>query len=476
MFLDLGLFGKAILPRVLSQATPQFHNQIFDLLLSDSRRRGVIAPRGHAKSTICSLLYPLYRTLFKHPDEQRFILIVSERQNQAKDFLASIKFHLETNPYVHRYFGDITQDVNWTQDDIITKNNVRIVAAGTGQRLRGINFRSQRPTDVILDDFESEKNTLTQEIRQQNQDWIAGTIEPTLDPILGRLTAIGTIAHQDTYLAKLPKDPRFNENYLFFQAIMDGKAIWPERYSKKMLMAELDALRAVGKEHIWYREYMNEPRNPEDAGFKNEDFRYWDGEIKVKAGYPVLVERHENGKTSERPVNVFVGVDPAISKRGDYTTIVPVAIDAEGNLYVDDYYRGRAEPHEIIEKLFEFKFKYAPTVFAIETTAYQQALVSFLKREMQLRGIYFPVRELKPRDQKNVRLLALEPFVKAHQLHMKKRHTELEAEMQAFPKGQHDDLLDGLWNAQHFATAPVRDWTDWDEGREPFVPDSWRVL
>ena len=460
-------------PRVLSKKIPKFHEEIYAVLRDTSlKRRAIIAPRGHSKSTLASFIYPMYEICFNNPEEPKFIVIVSESQDQAVNFLSNIKSNLEDNPRIHHYFGNLVGD-NWTQDDIVTSNNVRIKAIGSRQKIRGINFRSRRPTHIILDDFESELNSLTPENRNRNKDWVAGAVEPSMDDD-GILTAIGTIVHQDSYLSDVQGDKSFR--HLFYRALNDnGDPLWPERFPRQRLIEVRESYRARGLIHMYYQEYMNEPRNPEEQAFSKENIQYWDGSVSVQNGESIITI-YEGDDAITKPVNVFVGVDLAISSRGDFNVVMPIALDSEGNIYVEDYLRARIEPHMLIDELFKFKFRYAPLMFIIETTAYQQALVSFLRKSQQERRVFFPVREVKPRLAKDIRLMSLEPYFVSKKVFLKPSHAELESELLAFPKGKNDDTLDALHNAITFGSKAMRSTLDIDNRRFGEPAPSWRVL
>jgi len=456
----MGKFGRAILPNILKQASPEFHQEVYALLNNPrAHKRAVIAPRGHAKSVCDSIVYPLHRHLFKRQSETRYTLIGSETQDQAVNFLTTIKGELETNPIIHRHFGNLVGG-KWTQDFITLSNGGAIRAIGSGQRVRGTNYKAQRPTDVILDDIESEYNTLTFEARKRVQDWVAGAVEPSMDPD-GYLTVAGTIVHQDAFLAIIKEDPTYHR--LFYQAIMDGKALWPERYPLEKLNQILESYRARGQAHMFYQEYMNEPRNPEEQAFRKEDFRYWEGEIFVKNRKSFIRLKRDNGETIVKPVNVYLGVDLAIGTRGDFNVIAPLAIDSQGNMYLEDYVRVRAQPWEIIDEIFRHHQLYAPSLIIVETVAYQKALVSYLRREMGQRNIYLPVKE-EPHPEgggkEKIRHLALEPYFKQGLVHFKRRHHEAESEFLAWPKATNDDLADAIWLAHLYATRPVEQWSE----------------
>ena len=88
---DIGWFGKYCFPTALAKDTPSFHRDIYKNLKDDETKRVLIAaPRGTAKSTVCSLIFPLYKIAYKKPDEDLFIVVVSESQAQSVNFLSRI--------------------------------------------------------------------------------------------------------------------------------------------------------------------------------------------------------------------------------------------------------------------------------------------------------------------------------------------------------------------------------------------------
>ena len=76
---NMALFGKHCFPTALKKATPPFHNEVYANLSNDEKRRVLIAaPRGTAKSTVTTLIFPLWKAAFKRSDEDLFMVIVSE--------------------------------------------------------------------------------------------------------------------------------------------------------------------------------------------------------------------------------------------------------------------------------------------------------------------------------------------------------------------------------------------------------------
>ena len=73
---NIGIFGKIAMPTAYKKETPPFHNEIYEVLGNKDYKRVLIAaPRSTAKSTIVSLVLPVYEVMHKKPDEDLFIVI-----------------------------------------------------------------------------------------------------------------------------------------------------------------------------------------------------------------------------------------------------------------------------------------------------------------------------------------------------------------------------------------------------------------
>ncbi|HAT64124.1 MAG TPA: hypothetical protein DCS66_05920, partial [Flavobacteriaceae bacterium] len=158
---DLIAFGQLFLPDDFMKSKPApFHYEVGGLFLNSTiRRLCLVLPRGHTKSTLAKAAL-LHRLCFNPKGKNEFAAWVSEEQGQAVDHLKYIKSHLEYNPALNYYFGDMVGS-KWTEKEITTSKGDRIIAKGTSQRLRGRSELGLRYTKIILDDFESELNTKT---------------------------------------------------------------------------------------------------------------------------------------------------------------------------------------------------------------------------------------------------------------------------------------------------------------------------
>ena len=237
---DLITFGKLFSPQdFLASESPPFHHEVGKIMLDRSNQQvGLVLPRDHAKSTLAATAV-LHKILFATKDRPEFICWVGEAQDQAIDNVRWVQNHIEINPAIHYYFGDL-QGAKWTKTDFSTKNGCRMIAKGTSQRLRGKKELSTRYTGIILDDFESEGNTKTAEGRLGIKNWVTAAVYPAIDFDKGGfLWCNGTIVHWDSFLNNIVVSHReskkanndFAWKVITYKAIEEGKPIWPSRWS-----------------------------------------------------------------------------------------------------------------------------------------------------------------------------------------------------------------------------------------------------
>ena len=228
-------------------------------------------------------------------------------------------------------------------------------------------------------------------------------------------------------------------------------------------MAKKASLISRGLGHLYHQEFRNRPSDPEELSFKDEDFCYWDGEIKLdESGQPWVhitwMYANGDGERFEhplvKPVNTYCGVDLNAKDHGDFGWLQPIGIDPDENVFCEDYIRRRMDSHYVIEELFKLDLLYNFELVTIETVAYQEQLKREFLRLQNVRGTYIPVRGEPKRAKKSLCHEELIPIHRRHKLWIKKHHTVLENEMRGYPKPPTDDGLDGLWLAYRWADVP----------------------
>ena len=448
---NMGLFGKYCFPTALKKDTPAFHDEVYAALKDEGKRRvAIAAPRGTAKSTTTTLIYPLWRIAFKKTDEDLFMVIISESQAQSINFLSRIKYHLQFSDKFREIFGDLgpTTAKRWTGTDVVLANGARIVAVGTGQRVRGFIEGDTRPNLIIVDDFESELNAFTGEARAKNRKWMTEAVIPSLSDE-GKICMIGTVISEDCFLYWVKGSSSWN---VLWYAIWDDdeESIWPVRFPKSRILEIKREFESVGNINGFYQEYMNVAQSPDSAPFKPEWIQLHHYDYEIRNGQGVLVRKKGN-EEEVKPVEVYCGVDPASSLRAtaDFFVIATIAVDNDNNKYIVDIYRKRISPAEQPRLVLDTYKKYKPRRMRIETVAYQEALRAATRDLMQRENIYIPGLEkgVKPRNRKSERLLSLVPMVAKKQFYFRSQDLTAQQEFLSYPKGRHDDIMDAVWTA-----------------------------
>jgi len=442
------------------------------------RLLNIIAPRGHAKSTIAAGIFPIHHLVFGG-EGPKFIVLVSKTQGHAIRLLDTIKAALNYSPNLHRlwgYHGESTAK-RWSRQEILLDTGDYILCRGTGQMVRGLKQGDQRPTLIVLDDPEDENNTKTAEAMESNLKWLLQGLEPALDAMKGRLVVIGTPQHERSMVMVLKE--MYGWKTYHYSAEHDPEKeipLWEGMWPWQKLMEKRKAAASINRLSVYFREWLCKVLADEDQLFKETYWRdrYYDGHAVVsEEGEAFLQMTYPEER--KIPINIFMGIDPAtsLSESADYFAIVAVGVDKQNNRYVLPYIRSRLAPSNAIEVIQKEYAKLKAKRVNIETTAAQETFRDILRN---MEGVYIPGLGIghKPREKKKKRYMELlEPYFYKGKVWIKKDMQALIDELVMFPKGQHDDLLDalylafkGAYRATHEVVKPKTDLERFIEERE----------
>ncbi len=458
------------------------HKEIFTLLLQMTKQRkgrlAIAAPRGHAKSTIVSLVYVLWRVLYS---KEKLVLIASNTITQAMALLKDIKHQLKNNALIIDDFPEICRAKKpkpWRDSRIQLPNGAMIRVYGAGQNPRGIKNDKDRPGLIIADDLENEEQAQSEEQRDKLRSWFRKTLLNTGHPYTN-VVVIGTILHQDSLLAalvdrdrspgwngrkykaveKFSDNPQLWEKWAsifrghddyegsagpdaaksYFKAnrqqMLEGtKVLWPEldSYYELMVMRESEGTRSFQSEK------QNEPIDPQQCIFKEEDFVFWDDEYRD-------VQRLIQSINSRA---YFYGAcDPSMGKstRGDYTAIVILLRDDDSQInYVIAADLLHCSPSQTIDKITEYARMYEFENFAIETNNFQELMVDDLEKRIVACRRRLPIHKITSRSNKQSRIASLEPYIKQGNIRFCRKHRQLLSQLTQFPLAKNDDGPDAL--------------------------------
>jgi predicted phage terminase large subunit-like protein len=485
-------FAEVYLKINCSAPYSSMHLEIFQQLLeitgSRKARVAIAAPRGHAKSTIVSLIYVLWCVLHQ---KEKLILIVSNTTEQAATLLKDIKSQLRDNPLIVTDFPEICRGKKpkpWRDTKIQLPNGAMICAYGAGQSPRGIKNDKDRPGLIICDDLENEEQAESEEQREKLKSWFSGTLLNT-GYHKTNVIVVGTILNHNSLLAHLVDSEttpgwegktykavvsfsdlpehwerwsaifRSNEMFLrstgpkaarkYFDAyknqmLKGTEVLWPEWDSYYDLMV----LRETEGDIYFQREKQNTPLDPRQCIFKKDNMLFWDKEFRDTQH---LIEAI--GKRGR----FFGACDPSLgrSAKNDYTAIIILLKDMRSKImYVIAADLLHCTPDQTLQRIIQYTQMYRFTQFAIESNNFQELLVDDLKRRLRETGQALKIKPLNHSSHKQARISSLEPYVTQGLVRFDSKHQELLRQLTQFPMAKNDDGPDALEMAVEIARKP----------------------
>lgn len=414
----------------------------------------MLMPRGHFKSTFFTVSAPIWLLL---QDQEKRILILNARWDNARSFLFEITQQLKNNPMLHWLFPEtlawLELSDRWTADSITlprktAKKEPSIMTSGVGAHLVSQHF------DLIIgDDLVDNENTMTKDQLDKTINFWKQSL--SLLEVYGESDywLIGTRWHDGDLYGYLLKHIPEELHVIKRQAILeDGTPYFPSMFS----LEALQKIRKAQGTYIFSCQYMNEPVDEEDAIFRREWVRYAPHAVKMYQqdgwwkAFIVVHNKLMPGGYEEREIQIYAGIDPAIGERdyNDYTAIAVIGIDQiTGMVYLIDLVYDRLNPKGQIDALFAINKKWHPICIAVETIAYQKALKFWADNFSIKEHIYAPFVETKSDWNKMRRIQMMQPLWEAGGVEVLEscpHQSDFEYEMFRFPKGEHDDILDAL--------------------------------
>lgn len=343
----------------------------------------IMAFRGSGKSSWISVAYVLHQALF---GRAKNILLVSESEDLALEWLRTIRDELETNPLIRLFFGTVKGKV-WTDRRLILANKVRIKAIGIGAQIRG-----RRPDLIICDDIESRELARTPLNRRELKTWFWNTLRPALHKH-GRIFVVGTAVHRDCLLqdlvvgtSKLGKKGWIVRKFPASSGRnATGTASWPAWMDLKELRAILEDLKSSPEPGAYAREFDCEPVAESDLIFHPKHLRKCS---------PITPEQAQ-----ELGLFIFMTLDPALGEkeRNDPAAYHVAGVHTRGALagryQILDLLRGRWGFDRMLDIGHTLYLKWYVRLWIYEGVGFQNVITPAV-RKLQRDVWHHPVRLL----------------------------------------------------------------------------------
>lgn len=437
---------------------PDFHRTAWGVYVSDVLQAGVAAPRGHAKSTSLTHVYTLANACFKVED---YMIVISTNEELAIEHLGDITRELTENEELIADFG-VKGFVTNSKTEIIVEfldgHQFRILARGSGQKMRGRKWRGKRPGLIVCDDLEDDEQVENKERRDKFRRWFFRAVKPALRRG-GKLRIHGTILHEDSLLARLIKDPEWNTLFYKAHASFDdfSDILWPEQFSEAGLRSIRQGFIEQFDSSGYSQEYLNDPFDNTEAYLKKDYF--------------LAMEP----KDFAREVKKCIGIDFAISKKdkANRTSMTTAGQTAENVLLFIDQRVGRWDTIEIMDEMFALQATHDPYAFFVEDGSIWKAIEPMLNLEMRKREVFLNCVPMSPMTDKATKGRSLQKRMKSDSCRFDKNaiwYAGYEAELLRFT-GYSDAVLDDQFDSsaivsRGFDEMPMLDEEDFMDEEE----------
>ena len=457
-------------------SVPDFHIDIYKDLMSNKRLYYVTAPSEFAKTTVCTLIYPLYQIIyFKEP----FTVLCSRVGSTTEGLLDLMKDEIDDNRKLIEVYGNLrTTKGKWNVDEIELSNGSVVLSVPVLGNLRSRRSGQFRITLFIMDDPEELHDLDSPVQMHRNKKWLSRTAIPRLDRRFGKARVIGTYIGRGCTIEYVMNHTMWSGRK-YTALVNDGngnvKSIWEDKWPTNWLLNEK-------KEHIknnelsnWMFERMNEPMEDSQKNLRGYEFHALI--YQRKADQNVLITGQHQDEPI--PVNIYCAADPAYSMNSsaDQRAIIVYALGQKlvrnehigepfmmNCIWILEYIYNFMSPDLIIDAIFKFHKKYYLSGAILETIGAAQLYESIMTKRLQSDSFFFenPFNPVFVKSQPKNKLKrvyeGLQPKVKLGQFFLRNGHTDLMEEMEML-RDDKMHLLDALEMGLRMSTSnnePIR--------------------
>ncbi len=471
--LSLFEWGKWFLPHFLKKPPSRFHLELCADLERLRQRRGTrlarLAPRGSAKSTWGTLIHPLRCAV---EGTEPFTMILSDTADQAGDFVTQIKAELEGN---HRLAAAYPKACGvgpeWRAGRVRLLNGCLIEAKSRGGRIRGRRNRQDRPTLIIVDDCQGNRDIVSPIERKRGWDWMTREVIPAGEEDTTSYVSVGTALHREAVAVRLLTTAGWEGKvYRSVERGPDRADLWDEWTNHATNMADQDrdaTARAFYEAHQAAMEAGGRgalARGPESVALMRRLAEIGRSAFDTEdQGNPNAVDGAEfPAELFDRPGIWFdewpsylvlrvQSLDPSKgtdSKSGDFQAHVLVGLDRFGDMWVE-----AALHHELIPLMVARAIDFAGNCgfgrldsLAVEENGTLGMIAPEFQRQLVERQMILPVESVIQSQNKIVRVRRLGVYFARNRIRFRNTpHTRLLVDqLRDFPGGSHDDGPDAL--------------------------------
>lgn len=444
---------------------PLYHAPFFEILRkvethSTLQPSAVAGPREWGKSAIACWMMPLHTVIFPvwvyYPNgkdvdlSKKYIGFVSVAEGASQRHLETVCVQLEDNDLIRQDFGEFYRDPErakkgrqdkWSQRAAHTLNGKRLEAFGRKGKLRGAAWRGWRLDLVLGDDLEDDDSADSPRRQDRDYKWVTNTVANCVPKENGNVLLLGNLTIANGIMDRtIKRGEELGWNVKVFRLYEtdpetgERTYLWPDEFGPEYEKGK----RELSEDEGFEAEFLQNP----EAGLselKSSSFAYYN--------WAELRDRISGMLT-------FSAIDPAgsTSMYADYTCVVTIAYDVETDvIYVLPTTRGRIPIGKHSELVVNEYCNWHPSIFGIETSAYQASLAESVATLAKVNGVHINIRTLSHqgnRQHKAPRIKhRLFERIRAGKIRFiagDKTHEIMKQELLRIDSTRHDDAADAL--------------------------------
>lgn len=416
-------------------------------------RLGVSMPPGHAKTKICSRMFPAW--YLGRNAKHRWLHAGHSQGFAEKQFGVDVRDHIMSDRF-QRVFPELEIATRGNQLPApggwrATNGKGGYICKGVGQKIAGYRGHCGAGDDLLG----SKADAYSPTIRQTVWDWLWADFRTRFLPG-SPLFLIATRWHEDDPLGRIEQMNKQGVGLpwemINLMAIVEneqemsddlmgrdmGEVLWPDYYN----LGEIMEFKNTLPPQDWWALYKGSPRDEEGNVMKAA----WFGRY-----VQLPKDRYEHGRMQEKRVRrITISVDCAVkaTQRSSYSVAEVWFEDMNGQHYLADVYRERVEYNELVKMLQTAAERWNPHTILIEDKGHGSPIIQQHKR---IHGA--PVIAIQPDAQgdKEFRFDSVTPFFEAGQVLLPQKApwlADFEGELLSFPNSAYMDQVDAA--SQYF--------------------------
>jgi hypothetical protein len=361
---------KYFVKLILGLKTCRMHEEMIDALVNSDKHVVAMAPRGHGKTLITSVAFPIWQSW--RVDKPILIVIMSATLDQSVEILEQIKQYVTRIDILYReLYPDNIHETQWSATKLKFKNGCRIICSPFGSSIRG-----KHPNFAILDDILKDEAANVEYARET----FYSAVFPIVQAKKGKFLVVGTPMNYVDLLNDLMKPEKERDwtqlRYRACEEDYDGNLsnpLFPELFP----LYQLEKIKRTQPPHLWSREYLCEPISGDMSLFPYK-----------------LIEQCENLELEEssEDVQYYMGCDIALSDKAgsDYSAYAVVKKQGNNLSLVHLWREKGVSTTGQMEQIKKMNKEWRFSKILIEKVGLSIGLVDELQEDLEVRNVVQP--------------------------------------------------------------------------------------